>query len=119
MDYFEQMENEFVSLFELEGTNQYHDSPVHPNIDSATCKSFLKDCGMETLVKKANLLSDRERQCLKSFLSGKFSKETANDLHLSQRTIEFYFENIKNKLTCLNKREVFSVAKEMEDMGIL
>ena len=70
-------------------------------------------------MEKAASLSERERQCLKLFLLGKSAKETAIDLSLSPRTIEFYFENIKNKLACRDKASVFSFGRELENLGLL
>lgn len=114
-----QMEEESISLVDLKGKDFYPDSPIHPTVDSATHRAFLEDCGMRSQVKKAALLSKRERQCLKSFLLGKSAKETAADFNLSPRTIEFYFENIKNKLVCRNKHEVFCFSRELIELGLL
>lgn len=59
-----------------------------------------------------DLLSMREKECLKLFLEGKTSKETALQLHLSPRTIEYYFENIKDKFGCNSKREIYKLATQ-------
>lgn len=71
---------------------------------------FIKSISRQSpqLIKKIALLTQREKQCLFLFLSGKTALETALELSLSPRTIEFYFENIKDKLDCANKRELFS-----------
>jgi DNA-binding CsgD family transcriptional regulator len=113
------MEEESISLADLKGEDFYTGSPIHPTIAPTIYQDFLEDCGMRSQIKKAALLSKRERQCLKSLLLGKSAKETATDLNLSSRTIEFYFENIKNKLICRNKYEVFSFSRELEDLGLL
>lgn len=70
-------------------------------------------------LKKASLLSQQERQCLKSLLLGKTAKETALDLHLSHRTVEYYFENIKTKLHCFSKKELFSFAHILDKHYLL
>lgn len=54
-----------------------------------------------------NILSAREKECINHFLNGKTAKETAALLGLSYRTVEDYFANIKKKLNCRNKRELF------------
>lgn len=113
------MGEESISLVDLKGKCFNTDSPIVPTIDPATYQAFLEDCGMRSQIKKAALLSKRERQCLKSFLLGKSAKETATDLRLSARTIEFYFENIKNKIDCQNKYELFSFSRELENLGLL
>lgn len=48
-------------------------------------------------------LSKRELQCMFHLLRGKTSKEIAQALQLSKRTIDFYLDNIKNKFGCQNK----------------
>jgi DNA-binding CsgD family transcriptional regulator len=48
----------------------------------------------------------REKQCLEDIVSGKSSRESAERLGLSRRTVESYIENIKNKLNCKNKSEL-------------
>ncbi len=54
-------------------------------------------------------LSKREQECLKLFLNGKTAKETSVILGLSYRTIEEYFTNIKKKLGCRYKRDLFDI----------
>lgn len=70
-------------------------------------------------LKKALILSAREKECLKYFLQGKTSKETAALFFLSHRTIEYYFENIKDKLGCSNKREIYRLARIFELYNLL
>lgn len=56
-----------------------------------------------------DLLSHREKECVRHFLQGKTAKETASILNLSYRTIEEYFTNIKKKLGCKNKRDLLTI----------
>lgn len=51
-------------------------------------------------------LSSRELECIFLYAKGKTAKETARELNISQRTVETYFENIKNKLNCYTKDQV-------------
>jgi DNA-binding CsgD family transcriptional regulator len=51
-------------------------------------------------------LSSRELDCIFLYQEGKTAKETARELNISQRTVETYFENIKNKLSCYSKDQV-------------
>lgn len=55
-------------------------------------------------------LSKRELECLLSILRGESSKTIAHSLGLSKRTIEFYIENIKNKMGCLTRAELILTA---------
>lgn len=54
-------------------------------------------------------LSPRERECLELFQQGESAQSTAAILGLSQRTIESYFENIKNKLGCTSKSHLLNI----------
>lgn len=80
---------------------------------------FLCKIGLEEEVKWAKILSKRERECLVYLLNGQSAKETAGLLSLSPRTIEFYFENIKIKLNCHNKGEVFAKATLLNQLDLL
>jgi DNA-binding CsgD family transcriptional regulator len=67
---------------------------------------FVNDVKTYKLYNKLKLLTNRERQCIEYLLIGKTAKETAKILNLSHRTIEYYFENIKNKLGGCQKRDL-------------
>jgi DNA-binding CsgD family transcriptional regulator len=51
-------------------------------------------------------LTERQAVCMFFILRGKTMKEIANLLHLSPRTIEHHFEQIKVKLGCFNKNDL-------------
>lgn len=51
-------------------------------------------------------LSTRQAQCLFYVLRGKTSKVIAKLLHLSNRTVESYLDDIKVKMECKNKAEL-------------
>lgn len=80
---------------------------------------LLKSLGMEKYLDQAPFLTERERQCLHCLLEGKTAKETAVIYKLSSRTVESYFENIKKKLKCPNKRDLFEAAKILEKLELL
>lgn len=48
-------------------------------------------------------LTLREQQCLDLFKQGRSAQATAAILGLSQRTVEYYFDNIKEKFGCSSK----------------
>lgn len=73
----------------------------------------------DSILKKASSLTEREKACLNLLVKGNTSRETAAVLFISPRTVEYYFENIKNKLACSNKKEVFSIARVLESNGCL
>jgi len=57
-----------------------------------------------------NSISERELECLFLLLRNKSNKQIAAYLNLSVRTVEFYFSNLRNKLSCSNKYELLDVA---------
>lgn len=113
------MKEESWSLIALKGEDFFCKDPITPEVDVYTLQNYFNDLGMKTLVKIASSFSFREKQCLQLFLDGKSAKETAKSLKLSPRTVEFYFENIKNKTNCLDKREVLELAKKFVGLGLL
>lgn len=109
-----------LSLRELLGPDFFDMKlPSAPEVDSQFLRSYLKELGLGAEIAQADALSSRERQCLHLLLHGKSAKETASFLNLSHRTIESYFENIKNKLRCKNKYELFSIAERFFELGLL
>ncbi len=115
----DQMENEAGFLQDLKGEDFHRKDSIHPDLTEEARFSYLKAIGKESEAIQASLLSVRERQCIKLLIAGKPAKETAQALGLSTRTIEFYFENIKNKLSCSSKQEVFSLGRDFEELGLL
>ncbi len=55
-------------------------------------------------------LSHRELECLFFTLRSMTAKQIAEQLDLSKRTVEFYLENIKNKMGCTSKAELICLA---------
>jgi DNA-binding CsgD family transcriptional regulator len=66
----------------------------------------IKDPQIERFLNLIYPLTARERQCLDLFKQGKTAQMTGAILGLSQRTVEHYFDNIKNKLGCKNKSDL-------------
>ena len=114
-----QMAGEASALHALKGKDFHCNAPIHPEVSRDALLACLESLGEDTAIIKAGLLSARERQCIKLLLVGCSAKETAVSLNLSRRTVEFYFENIKNKLSCSNKQEIFFMAKQFEAFGLI
>ncbi len=51
-------------------------------------------------------LSERELECLFFTLRGSTAKQIAEQFGLSKRSIEYYLDNIKNKMGCTTKTEL-------------
>lgn len=56
-------------------------------------------------LKRIDLLSSRERQCVELYKEGHSAQSSAAKLRLSQRTVEHYLDNAKLKLGYTSKRE--------------
>ncbi len=56
-------------------------------------------------------LTEREAQCLYHLSEGKSAKETAKLINVSQRTVEFHLNNIKEKVGCRTKIELLAKIK--------
>jgi DNA-binding CsgD family transcriptional regulator len=113
------MELEAGSLVDLKGKDFFCDELIVPDIDPTTLLAYYRDLGIKLEPDKVKKLSKRERQCLKLLIEEKSAKETALLLSLSPRTVESYFENIKCKLSCLNKSELMKLARQFDELGIL
>jgi DNA-binding CsgD family transcriptional regulator len=113
-----QMKQETSSLIDLKGDDFFHKETICPELSSEILLDFYHALGKKDDVEKINRLSKRERQCLRLLLDGKSAKESASALSLSPRTVEYYFENIKDKLSCWSKQEVFELARRFEELGV-
>lgn len=80
---------------------------------------LLKGLGMGRCFKDLPLLSKRERQCLRALLVGETAKEVALEYGLSYRTIESYYENLKNKLNCQSKRDLLKAAQALDKLQLI
>jgi DNA-binding CsgD family transcriptional regulator len=63
---------------------------------------------------KKILLLRREAQCLFFLMKGMSAKQTAYHLFLSQRTVETYLEQVRNKFNCRTKLELLSKLPKKE-----
>jgi DNA-binding CsgD family transcriptional regulator len=63
-------------------------------------------------------LSKRELDCLKLYLKGKSASEIGDGLGLTKRTVEFYINNVKNKLSCYKKSELIELLALMGKLGL-
>ncbi len=48
-------------------------------------------------------LSKRQVQCLQLLIRGKTAKEIGRDLSISYRTVEYYFDILREKFECQNR----------------
>lgn len=55
-------------------------------------------------------LSKQQIECLHHLVKGMTAKQTAKRMGLSYRTVEFYIENIKAKLSCTSRVDLIEKA---------
>ncbi len=94
-------------------------TPIIPEITTNTLSAYYNDLGMKSEVELASRLTKRERECLLLLIEGMCAKATAKRLGIKRRTVESYFDTIKDKLSCYNKQEVFFLAKKLHALGLL
>lgn len=70
---------------------------------------ILEKCGLKHLLK----LSHREKECLLALRCGNTYQEIGDLLEISERTVEHYLTNIKNKLGLDRRSELFLVAEQV------
>ncbi len=63
------------------------------------------------------LLSPQEINCLRIYLTSHNLKTVSKDMGLAITTVTSYMENIKNKLECHNKNELFEKGEILESLG--
>ncbi len=91
-----------------------------PKIEVSKQKQFLASIGHEEILNKVHTLTPREMDCLKQLHNGTTSvKGVAAELSLSPRTVEYYLENIKNKLDCWNKEDLAVKTNTLHSLGLL
>lgn len=66
-----------------------------------------------------SLLTAREIAVLKCFLQGQTAKEIANILFISAKTVEFHLSNIKHKLNCYSRSDIFQAAQQYGYVNII
>lgn len=114
-----QMQEAASSLIDLKGDDFLCKDPICPEIDPEQRLAFYKSIGLQSEIEKVQKLSLRERQCLKLLMEGRTAKDVAVVLQLSPRTVESYFENIKDKLSCWSRHELIAIARQYHELGIL
>lgn len=74
---------------------------------------LLRHLGVADLSSAAQSLSPREHQTIRLLCQGHTAQTAAKQLNLSPRTVEYYLENAKDKLGCLNRRELIKHGNQL------
>ena len=81
---------------------------TNPDIKSYLDDSAIHDNLFLSNTDQDNILTQRQIECCQLLLKGNTSKQIAELLGLSSRTVEYYFGNIRTKLQCNNKAELIT-----------
>jgi DNA-binding CsgD family transcriptional regulator len=79
---------------------------------------FLKQIGVISGSLNVSL-TKKEKHCLRCYLAGKTAEDTAAELAISRRTVENHIDNIKDKLNCQYKKDLFEKIDLIECLGML
>lgn len=98
---------EFIRGLEMvKSGNKFYSSLLTESILNVSSLEVKK----ETNVKLLCLLSDREREVLEHVAEGTSTKEMADELNLSPKTVETYRKNLLNKLEARNTAHLIRIA---------
>ena len=118
---FSKMESHFINLAKDKGEQFYHPkSLMHKSGDKAQRMKFLKKIGLISEYDMCpSTLSKREKELIAHYLIGKSASQIGLSLGLSTRTIEHYINNIKFKLGCNTKQELFLILQTYQNHNLL
>jgi DNA-binding CsgD family transcriptional regulator len=100
-----------ISLISEMGDLFFRSPHMLSGIEETDKQGFFKAMGLSQNEFIELHLTPREIDCIIFYLQRKTASETGLILNLSTRTIENYFETIKEKLHCRNKSEIYDKIK--------
>ena len=114
-----QIQQEPYSLTHLKGADFKNTEKIHVGLTHEKKYEFLKQISKGYLIEGLKKLSPRQKECLKMIGLNKSNSEIALKLNLSKRTVESYLEEIKAKLSCHFKSELYVISKELADFDLI
>ena len=97
------------NLFFQNGNNHF--------IEPTKRLAFLKALGKNVDWLGSLKFTQREKEVLRYLKTGRTALEIASALFISGRTVEKYLENIKRKLCCERRSEIFERLSELDSIG--
>jgi len=95
-----------TGLLATSGTLENYQSDSFLDFNSGIQKHNLNDLRIRLSEQVKIDISKREIECLFYLMKGKSARETGTLLNLSQRTVEYYLNCLKEKLHCTRKSEL-------------
>lgn len=116
--HFATMDSYMIDLAKDMGPKFLNVNPcMHQKPNRAKNINFMKQMGwVDEYYEK---LTDREFECIDQFLKGKTARQIGDFLHISHRTVEHHLENIKLKMFCSTKLELFEKLQTYKKFNIL
>lgn len=102
-----------IGIAKCEHNQNLSDNALNRQIDSIEntehiIKTILKTQSINSHPVQKIKLSSREKECLSHLVLGDTAKKCAIKMHISNRTVEYYIENIKNKLGVCSRSEIIA-----------
>jgi DNA-binding CsgD family transcriptional regulator len=97
--------------FGLDPNAEGFKTAIHENLaDIKNIRNaFLREINTNTQHDAILLLSAQKKKCLELLVMGHSTKQIANKLNLSKRTVEHYLDKIREVMNCQNSKELISV----------
>lgn len=92
--------------------------PINNFISDNAKSKFLRKCGYQQTFGYERL-TQREIECLKIYIKGISANEMSVILGLSNRTVESYLANIKNKLHCGDRSSLIQCGQFLSEVGLI
>ena len=95
----------------------FHPQNRYQNKINLLIETGILNCNDEPELLTKVELSPQEINCLRSYITSRSIKKVSGELNLALSTITSYIENIKIKLNCNNKNDLFYKAEVLEVLG--
>lgn len=104
------LKDEKEIVYGVLGLVKYLDFCQLPHVISNYCQNLKININLPDLFKRYTGLSKRENEVLLFILKGLSVKAIAYNLMISQKTVIFHINNIKEKWQCYSKESIFQIA---------
>lgn len=118
--YFSKMDSFTVNMGELIGSHFFKKNvDIIHTPDKARIKQFGLELGIIDGSAKIESLSKREKDCIEVLLTGKTASQIGEILGISDRTVFHYLDNVKDKMGCFSKTELFELLQIYQKLKLI
>lgn len=115
VDIVKQSEDRAVNIADDIGVSFYTPPTIYSKIVQDESAKIFHSKSHQQQFQALKELSKREKECVKWLLRGRSSTQIGKLMHISPRTVEFYTGNIRNKLCCQTREELFDCLLDWKD----